>query len=1027
MFFFAFFWGFFHSSIAPVYNIGGVWPPRAISTINTYTVPLTKRGQDSYSGYQNLAQCIFSCRKIPQLPKSLQSVCVVFFAFVILQNGGGSKGSQKSGLIEFICARKAVFWILKPSIDVLQLSNYRKRSLYSGRPWSSPSNQKYAKYQYRTTCTTVSKSDSAESREKTCLENSCYNNEMAPKVLLLTWNNLVEEAFSSQRLLAAYYEIKSKPGNLTPGTDNITFSGINKDWFEKTSASLIDGSFRCPKRLRIYIPKTGSKSMRPINITPPRLKIIEKSILNALQPLFEGKSNWSKIKKLRYDELLKDPKNAKNLKTNKSGYFYKYWVRKPIFSTFSYGFRPKLSAHNALQTIKSWPKNTVWLIKLDVEKAFDKVNHNRLKNIFLKHCPFHQIWNVIKKFIKADIIDFNKLISSDLGVAQGSPLSPLLFNIYLTELDNFVEKLKAETFVPTEYKQQKKIINEYSRFQNKFSAREGIASSLEKYGSPELVLEAFKKEKKEFYKKHGRSRGVDTLSRSILYTRYADDFLIGIVGPKLFAVKTTKQIKTFILGNLKLNIKDTKIINRNEAGVKFLGFIVYLPQFRKKAKVKRSEIQSIKKYIKRSKARVAAGLARSSKAFYYALRGDIIRSLDQSFAENSNSKLENLIENKFILSSKSLKVSKKRRHEMVDHFRNLFSKNFSLAMKSFNDNFKSFLADKEFKNMEITSEIHLAVKNFLNELKNIETKIEDDWLTGRRKTALEHYEKKSINKNSVWSRISSDEFTRTIDLISLQTLNYEAARQISIKFSRKDFYNKLRDLGYVHPKKNRSIGKTALIKLADHEIIMYFNLLIRGYLNWYRCADNTSDVKNIWYILVKSCLLTLCRKHNKDFSWALATFTHNVSAEYSGKKFSLPDKHFITHFGKKFMINEEVKPVCDDSLYKKFCLRLHNGSRLFSECCVQGCDNPDIEIHHIRKLHRVQKKNDGITVLTTRGKRVKGLAALLSSLNRKYIPLCSKHHLEFEAGQFLPLCPKTVKSSLGVNLEDLNYKDLFYK
>jgi hypothetical protein len=135
MFFFAFFWGFFHSSIAPVYNIGGVWPPKAISTINTYTVPLTKRGQDSYSGYQNLAQCIFSCRKIPQLPKSLQSVCVVFFAFVILQNGGGSKGSQKSGLIEFICARKAVFWILKPSIDVLQLSNYRKWSLYSGRPW----------------------------------------------------------------------------------------------------------------------------------------------------------------------------------------------------------------------------------------------------------------------------------------------------------------------------------------------------------------------------------------------------------------------------------------------------------------------------------------------------------------------------------------------------------------------------------------------------------------------------------------------------------------------------------------------------------------------------------------------------------------------------------------------------------------------------------------------------------------------------------------------------------------------------
>ena len=91
------------------------------------------------------------------------------------------------------------------------------------------------------------------------------------KVLLLTGNNLVEEACSPQRLLAAYYEIKSKPGNLTLETDNITFSGINKDWFEKTSASLIDDSFRCSKRLIIHVSTTGFKNMRLINLIPPRL------------------------------------------------------------------------------------------------------------------------------------------------------------------------------------------------------------------------------------------------------------------------------------------------------------------------------------------------------------------------------------------------------------------------------------------------------------------------------------------------------------------------------------------------------------------------------------------------------------------------------------------------------------------------------------------------------------------------------------------------------------------------------------
>ena len=362
---------------------------------------------------------------------------------------------------------------------------------------------------HKITCTTVSiKNDGAESREKTCLKNLCYNNEMAPKVLLLTWNNLVEKAFSTQSLLIAYYEIKSKSGNLTSGIENITFSGINKKWFEKTSVSLMDGSFKCPRKRRIYVPKPDSNKKRPLSLTPPRIKIIERSILNAIQPFFEGKLVWNKINKMKFQKLVKDPNISKNLKKNKSGFFQKTWIRKPVFSSFSYGQRPNLSAHNALQTVKSWPKNTVWFVKLDIKKAYDNVNHNRLKNIFLKYCPYNQIWNIIEKLIKADIIDFNQFISNNLGVSQGSPLSPILFNIYLTELDNFVEKLKMEAQVPTLYKEQKETIKEYKRFQQRFSDKKGLASALEKYGSAELVLAAYKKEKKDFYKRHGCSRGI---------------------------------------------------------------------------------------------------------------------------------------------------------------------------------------------------------------------------------------------------------------------------------------------------------------------------------------------------------------------------------------------------------------------------------------------------------------------------------------------------------------------------------------
>jgi len=114
-------------------------------------------------------------------------------------------------------------------------------------------------------------------------------------------------------------------------------------------------------------------------------------------------------------------------------------------------------------------------------------------------------------------------------------------------------------------------------------------------------------------------------------------------------------------------------------------------------------------------------------------------------------------------------------------------------------------------------------------------------------------------------------------------------------------------------------------------------------------------------------------------------------------------------------------------LYKKFCFRLHASLRFFSDCCVLNCYNTDLEIHIIRKLHRVYNIDNNIKVLTTQGKRVKGLSAILSNLNRKYIFFCSKHSLDFEVGKFSPFCFKTIKSKLGVNLGNLNYKELFYK
>jgi len=137
--------------------------------------------------------------------------------------------------------------------------------------------------------------------------------------------------------------------------------------------------------------------------------------------------------------------------------------------------------------------------------------------------------------------------------------------------------LKLKSFDLLSIKVKKKVILEFRRFQQKFFDNKKFASIVEKYGSLELVLAAFRKEKKIFYKKFGYNEEANRLSRNLFYVRHVEDILAGVIGPKLFVLKIIHQIKIFLQRNLKLNLKSINIINRNKTGVQFLGFIVYLP------------------------------------------------------------------------------------------------------------------------------------------------------------------------------------------------------------------------------------------------------------------------------------------------------------------------------------------------------------------------------------------------------------------------------------------------------------------
>jgi hypothetical protein len=103
---------------------------------------------------------------------------------------------------------------------------------------------------------------------------------------------LYKIAFSSDSLLVAYDQIKSKSGNLTPGDGEEMLKRTNLNWFKSVSHKLLKGLFVYPRMRRVFIfKKAGSVDTRPLTITSPRIKIIERSILNVLEPVFEGKFN----------------------------------------------------------------------------------------------------------------------------------------------------------------------------------------------------------------------------------------------------------------------------------------------------------------------------------------------------------------------------------------------------------------------------------------------------------------------------------------------------------------------------------------------------------------------------------------------------------------------------------------------------------------------------------------------------------------------------------------------------------------
>lgn len=213
-------------------------------------------------------------------------------------------------------------------------------------------------------------------------------------------NNRMVEICSESNINQAIRAVRKNKGS--PGIDGMTVDAFGVYW-EEHSENIIhqlkNGDYKPQAIKGVKIPKSGG-GVRQLGIPTVVDRVIQHAITQVLEPLFD-----------------------------------------PTFSGSSYGFRPKRSAHHALKAASAYVEDgRMWVVDMDLEKFFDRVNHDVLMSKLAKRVDDKTLLKLIRCFLEAGLMHDGLTEQRVAGTPQGSPLSPLLSNIMLDELDKELEK-----------------------------------------------------------------------------------------------------------------------------------------------------------------------------------------------------------------------------------------------------------------------------------------------------------------------------------------------------------------------------------------------------------------------------------------------------------------------------------------------------------------------------------------------------------------------------------------------------------
>jgi group II intron reverse transcriptase/maturase len=333
----------------------------------------------------------------------------------------------------------------------------------------------------------------------------------------LPCDELYRQMFSKSMYLLAYGSIYSNQGAMTPGACDETADGMSEAKIDEIIAAMRGERYRFAPVRRVYIPKKNGK-LRPLGLPSWSDKLVGEVVRLLLEAYYE-----------------------------------------PRFSGRSHGFRKGLGCHTALREIQNTWTGTVWFIEGDICDCFGSIDHEILLGILAGKIRDNRFLRLIRNMLKAGYMEDWRYHDTLSGTPQGGVCSPLLSNIYLDKLDQFVER----ELIPQYTKgRQRRPHRAYGRLADR---RWAARQDGDRDQARDLLRQMRALPSKD---------PADPGYRRLLYIRYADDHLLGFAGPRAEAGEIRARLAVFLRETLALELNPCKtlITHARTRAARFLGY-----------------------------------------------------------------------------------------------------------------------------------------------------------------------------------------------------------------------------------------------------------------------------------------------------------------------------------------------------------------------------------------------------------------------------------------------------------------------